>query len=189
MLLRPNRRSIRKNKIRPNKISSFTEEVKDFQSKRVCKVEGAEVKELVMSWNNLNNEDAWLSRCAVGTLQLIPKIKLIWINCIGVPLRFWNSSFFTKLGWLVGELILVEEVTLNKRRFDRGKILVLLQHNQFCPKKIKIKVDSGAFEVETFEDSLPVDSLSTAKLLGLEVGDVHPLKAPDVESDDLPNPI
>ncbi|KAK1565588.1 hypothetical protein Q3G72_030164 [Acer saccharum] len=85
------------------------------------------------------------------------KAKLAWINCVGVPLCFWNAAFFNKLGRLVGEMKKVEEGTLMKRRVDRGRILALVPHNKVCPNNIKVKVDRGLFVVNLSEESLLVD--------------------------------
>ncbi|KAK3206386.1 hypothetical protein Dsin_020432 [Dipteronia sinensis] len=153
-----------------------------------------------MTWNSGNNEEEWLSRCAVGTLREFtdvssingrlrsrgfsfssmylwdkcilwvfeseferegfiynrffwddkfssmmrwsdsfnPQSRLAWIDCFGVPLRFWNVAFFNKIGWLLDEPLMVEEDTLLKKRFDRGRVLVLIPLNQSCHNKIKV---------------------------------------------------
>ncbi|KAK3227022.1 hypothetical protein Dsin_006884 [Dipteronia sinensis] len=162
-------------------------------------------KVIDMSWNSNNNEEEWLSRCAMGILReftdvssvnrrlrsrgfsfsskylwdkfilwvfeskferesfiynrffwddklssmvkwsdsINPQNRLAWIDCFGVPLRFWNADFFIKIGWLLGEPLLVEEDTFFKKRFDRGRVLVLIPLNQFCPNKIKVTVEHG----------------------------------------------
>ncbi|KAK2648768.1 hypothetical protein Ddye_016257 [Dipteronia dyeriana] len=151
-------------------------------------------EEWVMSWNDQNNEDEWLSRCAVGILKdftnmervnhrlssrgfsfcltylgdklvlwcfdsdierdgfvknkffwddrfssmakwsskFTPQARLVWIRYEGVPMRFWKEDFFMKLGWLLGEPLMIEEDTVIKWRFDRGKKLLLVPKDLAC---------------------------------------------------------
>ncbi|KAK3172226.1 hypothetical protein Dsin_032951 [Dipteronia sinensis] len=88
---------------------------------------------------------------------LNPQARLVWIECVGVPTRFWNKVFFNKVGRHVGEVVMVEEGTLFKKRLDRGWILVLIPRNHLCPDLIKVKVGSECFSVKTSELSLSVD--------------------------------
>lgn len=37
--------------------------------------------------------------------------KTTWINCMGTPSRLWNDAFFLKLGWMIGEPLMVHEET------------------------------------------------------------------------------
>ncbi|KAK1591134.1 hypothetical protein Q3G72_002789 [Acer saccharum] len=71
-----------------------------------------------------------------------PQARLVWIDCVGVPLRFWNEAFFHKVGRQLGEPVMVEEETLLKKRFDRGRILVLISLNQSWLNMIKVSVGS-----------------------------------------------
>ncbi|KAK0598408.1 hypothetical protein LWI29_034373 [Acer saccharum] len=180
-----------------------------------------------MVWDNHDNEDGWLSKCAVGILKnfspvssvnlrlnsrgfsfsslylgdrhilwvfesdferdffiknrfflddkfsLIskwddsfnPQARLVWIDCIGVPLKFWNEAFFHKVGRQLGETVMVEEETLLKKRFDRGRILVLIPLKQSWPDMIKVSAGSGFFNIKISGASLPVDFSWPEKLL------------------------
>ncbi|KAK1567397.1 hypothetical protein Q3G72_011649 [Acer saccharum] len=182
-----------------------------------------------MSWNSKDNEDKWLSKCAIGVLKEFVNIssvnhrlcsrglsfsskymgdkrilwifdseverdgfvqsqflwddkfnsmvkgsdptthhsRLVWINCEGVPLKFWKAEFFKKLGWLLGEPVLIEQETLHKETFDRGRILVLIPLYQPCHGLIKVSVGDGKFFVKIFEDAAPVDPAWTERFLGL----------------------
>ncbi|KAK3219523.1 hypothetical protein Dsin_013493 [Dipteronia sinensis] len=96
-----------------------------------------------------------------------PQNRLAWIDCFGVS-RFWNVDFFIQIGWLLGEPLLVEEDTLFKKRFDRGRVLVLIPLNQSCPNKIKVTVGNGSFCVKISEVSSLVDSLASSHNSWLE---------------------
>ena len=89
--------------------------------------------------------------------MFIPRARLVWISCVGVPLRFSKSEYFFKLGYTFGKPLMVEEETVNKRRFDRGKVLLLITKNQSCPAEIKVSAGKGSFHVKINEDSTPVD--------------------------------
>ncbi|KAK3230413.1 hypothetical protein Dsin_002294 [Dipteronia sinensis] len=164
---------------------SFVDVVTRIQKCSAGNVTDVGEKVINMTWNSSNNEEDWLSRCAVGTLREFtdvssvngqlrsrgfsfssmylwdkcilwvfeseferegfiynrffwddkfssmvrwsdsfnPQSCLAWIDCFGVPLRFWNVAFFNKIGWLLGEPLMVEEDTLLKKRFDRGRVL------------------------------------------------------------------
>ena len=72
-------------------------------------------------------------------------------GCIGVPLKFWNEAFFRKVGRQLGETVMVEEETLLKKRFDRGRILVLIPLKRSWPDMIKVSVGSGFFNIKFLE--------------------------------------
>ncbi|KAK3218697.1 hypothetical protein Dsin_012667 [Dipteronia sinensis] len=41
--------------------------------------------------------------------SIIPQAKVAWIDIKGVPMCFWDQKLFTKLGWMIGEPLLVDE--------------------------------------------------------------------------------
>ncbi|TXG66707.1 hypothetical protein EZV62_007982 [Acer yangbiense] len=63
---------------------------------------------------------------------------------------------------------MIEEDTLNKKRFDKGRLHVLIPLNQVCPSKIKVKVGNGSFCVKISEESSPVNFSWLANFLGLQ---------------------
>ncbi|KAK1575963.1 hypothetical protein Q3G72_009751 [Acer saccharum] len=202
-----------------------------------------------MVWDNHDNEDGWLSKCAVGILKdffpvssvnlrlnsrgfsfsslylgdrhilwvfesdferdffiknrfflddkfsLIskwddsfnPQARLVWIDCIGVPLKFWNEAFFHKVGRQLGETVMVEEETLLKKRFDRGRILVLIPLKQSSPDMIRVSAGSGFFNIKISGASLPVDFSWPEKLLGLQAVDTQSCSnfCPNLERQDM----
>ena len=81
------------------------------------------------------------------------------------------------MGHLIGEPILVDEDTLLKRRFDKGRVLVLIPYNQSCLSKMKVStvnsknkvlVDGESFLVRLNEDSVMVDIQWMVNVLGLK---------------------
>ncbi|KAK1567360.1 hypothetical protein Q3G72_011288 [Acer saccharum] len=153
-------------------------------------------KVLQMSWNNYNNEDEWLSRCAMGVLKEFNNVlsvntrltsrglsfsstylgdkSVLWVFDSEfvrdgfINNRYWNEAFFLKIGWQLGEPLMVDEETLNKKRFDRGRLLALIPPNQVCSSKIKVAVGSDSFCVYASEEPALVDSSWPANVLGLQ---------------------
>ncbi|KAK0600843.1 hypothetical protein LWI29_018888 [Acer saccharum] len=84
--------------------------------------------------------------------------KLKWIDIYGVPLICWCKDFFKKVGGLVGETMWIEEETLNKKRLDKGRILILAPFDKTIPSEILVKAGHGAFPIRLEESSMPVSS-------------------------------
>ncbi|KAK1572029.1 hypothetical protein Q3G72_026490 [Acer saccharum] len=60
------------------------------------------------------------------TDSVIPKSRLVWLNCVGIPLRCWLESFFRKIGRTLGEPLVVDNETVLRSRLDRGRLLALI---------------------------------------------------------------
>ncbi|KAI9200256.1 hypothetical protein LWI28_004988 [Acer negundo] len=97
----------------------------------------------------------------------MPKSRFEWINCVGVPLRCWSESFFKKIGWSIGEPLVVEEDTLSRSKLDRGRLLVLIPFSVVAPKKNRVVEENQVFEVKIYEDNNPVYHLWLENHLGL----------------------
>ncbi|KAK2652393.1 hypothetical protein Ddye_012249 [Dipteronia dyeriana] len=81
--------------------------------------------------------DDRFSPMAKWSSKFTPQACMVLIRCEGVPMRFWKEDFFMKLGWLLGEPLMIEEDTVMKRRFDRGNFLLLVPKDLACPDKEK----------------------------------------------------
>ncbi|KAK3219363.1 hypothetical protein Dsin_013333 [Dipteronia sinensis] len=99
--------------------------------------------------------------------KFIPKSRLVLIRCCGVPLPCWNSGFFMKLGWKLGEPVHVEEDTLKRRWLDKWRLLVLVPQEWQCPSKIKVLMGGKCFGFKVSEESTSVDSLWLERFLGM----------------------
>ena len=80
-----------------------------------------------------------------------------WINCEGTPLNFWSDSFFFKVGWMIGEPLLIDEDTSKKKRLDKGRILVLVNKFVSVSSKIAVKAGNISFQISLKEDDNPAD--------------------------------
>ncbi|KAK3221146.1 hypothetical protein Dsin_015116 [Dipteronia sinensis] len=101
--------------------------------------------------------------------SLIPQARLVWLDCRGVPLNVWCHSIFMKLRWMFGEPLLVDEDCVHRRRLDRGRVLVLIPHDQSYSNRIKVMVGTFSFEVRVEEDPAVVDMSWLADFLGLRM--------------------
>ncbi|KAK1571163.1 hypothetical protein Q3G72_012814 [Acer saccharum] len=87
---------------------------------------------------------------------LIPQTRLAWIEVSRVPLHCWEASFFMKLGWLIGEPLLIDEDTVLRRRLDKGKMLVLIPHAKLSSWTVNVKMERAVVAVNLVEDKAPV---------------------------------
>ncbi|KAK2652578.1 hypothetical protein Ddye_012434 [Dipteronia dyeriana] len=60
-----------------------------------------------------------------------------WVEFRGIPLNVWCEEFFLKLGWAVGEPLMIEEETLNREILSRGRVLILIPYGMNCPGYVK----------------------------------------------------
>ncbi|KAI9178242.1 hypothetical protein LWI28_024260 [Acer negundo] len=65
----------------------------------------------------------------------------------GILLHCWCEEFFKRLGWAVGEPLLVEEELLSREKLDRGKVLVLIPFIQRCPASIKVSTERLSYPI------------------------------------------
>lgn len=92
---------------------------------------------------------------------------LVWANISGIPLNFWNSMFFQKMGNFLGEFIQMDRDTEHMIRMDRGRILVLIGKKFHPPTKVKVVDGFRSFTVEIEVDSKPVDHIWMVENLGM----------------------
>ncbi|KAK2655484.1 hypothetical protein Ddye_008536 [Dipteronia dyeriana] len=88
---------------------------------------------------------------------VVTQSRLVWVKCRGIPLSCWNQSFFNKVGWLIGEPVLVEKDTLRRNHLDRGRLLVLVPQAGDVLCKVKVSGNQSSFVVNIEEESVPVD--------------------------------
>ncbi|KAI9197945.1 hypothetical protein LWI28_007187 [Acer negundo] len=163
---------------------SFVEVAKGSKNGIQEKGDEGNKKLLSMLWDSNFGDVSWLSKCAMGVLKdfvnvssmnqrwcnsHVPQARLVWMECIGVPLNVWCNSFFMKLGWLLGEPLMLDNDCSLRRRLDRGRILRLIPFDQGGSRQIKVKAEDFSFVVRVEEDSAPVDITWFARFLGLRM--------------------
>ncbi|KAK1548940.1 hypothetical protein Q3G72_016106 [Acer saccharum] len=97
-----------------------------------------------------------------------PKGKLCWINVFGVPLSYWEESFFKKVGSLVGEPLWVDKETSLRTRLDRGKILAVIPQTWDFPRDVSVYTEEASFNVKIEIDTTPVSMSWLNHFLELE---------------------
>ncbi|KAK1554877.1 hypothetical protein Q3G72_018635 [Acer saccharum] len=65
----------------------------------------------------LHNRELWkgfFSSVCVWSPARTPQARLAWVEFSGIPLNCWCEDFFRRLGWAVGETLLIEEETVDR---------------------------------------------------------------------------
>ncbi|KAK3219224.1 hypothetical protein Dsin_013194 [Dipteronia sinensis] len=108
-----------------------------------------EEKTLMMTWDPCQVDQNWLNSCAVGVLKEFATVS-------SVNNRLKNKDFFKKLGWQIGEPLLVDEDTVTRGRLDKGRLLVLVPQFKSHTFHVKVKTGNQSFVVKMTEDEKPV---------------------------------
>ena len=61
---------------------------------------------------------------------ITPQARLAWVEFGGIPLDCWCEDLFKRLGWAVGETLMIEEETLDRSTLANGRVLVLIPTGQ-----------------------------------------------------------
>ncbi|KAE8676231.1 putative ring finger protein [Hibiscus syriacus] len=98
------------------------------------------------------NREHWVSRW-FDELELLEgyenkhRVKT-WILLSDVPLLVWSESFFMKLGSLWGKMLLVEDDTCNRSRFDVARILLEVHYASDIPEKVSIVCNGRLYSIK-----------------------------------------
>lgn len=77
---------------------------------------------------------------------------LVWLSFVGVPLHAWTSSNFTALACLFGQVMEVEDWTLNRDQVHIGRVLVLSSIERTINDVVCLNVEQQVFSVRILED-------------------------------------
>ncbi|KAK4839099.1 hypothetical protein QYF36_019109 [Acer negundo] len=102
------------------------------------------------------------------TDAITPQARVAWVEFANVHLDCWNEDFFKRLGWVVGELLLIEDETLDRRTLANGRVLVLIPKGQKCLEVIKVNTRRQNFTVFVKEDPEPIKYKVILRWLGLD---------------------
>ncbi|KAK1582650.1 hypothetical protein Q3G72_016985 [Acer saccharum] len=103
--------------------------------------------------------EGYFSSVAVWTDAITPQARLAWVEFRGVPLDCWWEDFFKRLGWAVGEPLLIKEETVKRDNLYRGRVLALLPYSHKCPDNIKVQTglnwEESESESKKFKEKVP----------------------------------
>ncbi|KAK3199260.1 hypothetical protein Dsin_022675 [Dipteronia sinensis] len=119
-----------------------------------------------------------------GSSKLISQDSPVWINISGISMSHWNEDFFKKMGNFLGDFLYSEDDTLQRRRLDRGRILIAMPGDQPCPKKVKVVEGSWSCWVAIEMDETPVEFSWLVEVLGLKFETSTEKMTPFPEEDD-----
>ncbi|KAI9161834.1 hypothetical protein LWI28_021151 [Acer negundo] len=100
--------------------------------------------------------------------RILGWLWLAWVEFANVLKDCWNEVFFKRLGWVVGELLLIDEETLDRRTLANGKVSVLIPKGQKRPKVFKVNTRRQNFTVFIKEDPEPIKYKVILSWLGLD---------------------
>ncbi|KAL4368023.1 hypothetical protein GQ457_05G030600 [Hibiscus cannabinus] len=86
------------------------------------------------------------------------KVK-IWVKLIDVPLIIWNKRFFEELGSRWGDVLKVDEETVNLKRFDVARILMQVQKVSFIPDSVSIVVNGSVNLIKVSTEEVEEDRI------------------------------
>ncbi|KAK1576183.1 hypothetical protein Q3G72_011618 [Acer saccharum] len=147
---------------------SFAEVVKEVHSRVDMHDSKSFMKEEMMEWDERACDTNWLEFSVVGVLKSFSDARLAWVEFRGVPLDCWCEDFFKRLGWAIGEPLLIEEETLNRSNLASGKVLVLIPYKHICPQVIKVVTRRRNFLVSVVEDPKQISYSRILRWLGLD---------------------
>ncbi|WJX40939.1 hypothetical protein P8452_28362 [Trifolium repens] len=78
--------------------------------------------------------------------------RSIWIRVYGVPVHAWRENFFKRILECTGEVIVLDDDTLKKRRFDYARVLIRTSALSFINQVEKVKIDEDFFVVRLLEE-------------------------------------
>ncbi|KAK0583522.1 hypothetical protein LWI29_037804 [Acer saccharum] len=90
--------------------------------------------------NFIRNKVDWkdlFSHIGAWSPAITPQARLAWVEFRGIPLDCWCEDFFLRLGWMVGEPLLIDEETLSRNNLMCGRVMILLLGRSKCPDYVK----------------------------------------------------
>ncbi|XVF68032.1 hypothetical protein PTKIN_Ptkin10aG0170300 [Pterospermum kingtungense] len=83
--------------------------------------------------------DQWFETVQQWGKTTVQRKTPIWIALEDVPLQLWDLKFFKALGDLWGSFVKLDYATENKRRFDKAKMLVIVDSKLCIPSVVSVK--------------------------------------------------
>ncbi|XVF78709.1 hypothetical protein PTKIN_Ptkin14bG0157400 [Pterospermum kingtungense] len=91
--------------------------------------------------------EAWFDECKPWSKSGLQRNIPMWIVLQEVPLHLWDIKFFKVLGDSWGTFVDVDYNTACKSRFDRAKILVIVDNRFNIPSVVSIKNGDSTFKI------------------------------------------
>ncbi|WJX17882.1 hypothetical protein P8452_07743 [Trifolium repens] len=113
-------------------------------------VEDEDLSELIKDAEEFFNH--WFVKIKEWSPKEVSSDRAIWIRLYGVPVHAWRENFFKKMLELTGEVIVMDDDTINKRRFDYARVLIRTSALSFINQLEKVKIDEDVFVVRMLEE-------------------------------------
>ncbi|CAL5380719.1 unnamed protein product [Camellia sinensis] len=82
--------------------------------------------------------------------------RAVWLCCYGVPLNLWSNDTFMKIGRVWGEIIRIDEDTLNQVSFSYGRIKVATSVMSSINTVVHIQCNDMMYPIRVCEEHVMV---------------------------------
>ncbi|KAH7852063.1 hypothetical protein Vadar_020156 [Vaccinium darrowii] len=116
----------------------------------------------VLEGGKLNSLNKWVEEVHQWSPELpIVMRRNVWISCYGVPLHGWSVATFHKIAQLWGEVLSVDDATVQGTSFAAGKILIAANSWDKINESICLELNGRSFEVRVVEDQVDAQGNSS----------------------------
>ncbi|MCH91686.1 DUF4283 domain protein, partial [Trifolium medium] len=78
--------------------------------------------------------------------------RVAWIRIYGIPAHVWKEDFFKMIVESFGELLMLDDDTSHRRRFDFARVLIKTSSSYFINQLEKVKIDNNFFVLRFLEE-------------------------------------
>ena len=96
--------------------------------------------------------DLFFSKPVRWTKDTLVRERGAWLRIYGVPLHAWNYDFFKLCVYDCGRLMRIDDVTLDRDRFDYARVLVSTSSLDIIKHEASVVVDGVLFEFKIMEE-------------------------------------
>ncbi|KAK4855308.1 hypothetical protein QYF36_005883 [Acer negundo] len=109
----------------------------------------------------------YFSYVSAWSPSITPQASVAWVEFRGIPLDCWCEDLFKRLGWAVGETLLIEEETLDRSTLANVRVPMLILNGQLCHDVVKVVSRNRTFNVTVREDLESIKYKMLLNWLGL----------------------
>ncbi|KAI7985209.1 Polyadenylate-binding protein 1-like [Camellia lanceoleosa] len=78
--------------------------------------------------------------------------RLVWLNCYGVPINFWNAITFSNIGKAWGEIVQLEDETLKGMSFVVGRVLIFTKCFEMINQTMTVEFKGISYPIRVIEE-------------------------------------
>ncbi|GAU51063.1 hypothetical protein TSUD_300050 [Trifolium subterraneum] len=132
-------------------------------------VEDGDLRELIKDADEFFN--LWFVKIKEWKPKETTLDRAVWIRVYGVPIHASKEEYFKLMVESLGEVIIVDEETYHKRRFDYARVLIRTLSSLYINQIDKVKIDESFFVIRILEESDTIIPIVSSN--DLEKGEGH----------------